>query len=115
MLSSLAVRFSGHRLTQARLAADMSQTDLAVAVRKASPRLKANPSDISRYESGKTTPGANVLAAIAKATGQEIDFFYEQGGDDDLEEEAAQVTDALIDRIVEKRLQKRLRELGVQQ
>lgn len=96
----------------------MSQTDLAVASRRQNSTLRVTASDISRYESEKTTPGANVLAAIAKSLRRDIEFFYESGGEDDIDEEAALqaarlVPEALVDRIVAKRVQQRLEELGV--
>lgn len=103
--------FSPKRFEQARLAANMSRGDLAHEIRLRA-KSKASERHVAGWEKGEYEPSGTVVAAVARATGKDIEFFYEQGGEDDLDEEAAQVTDALLDRLVEKRVQQRLRELG---
>lgn len=83
------MKFSRHRFVKARLEAGLSQGDLAFRARQHNPDLKPDAAAISNYETGKHTPSANMLAAVAQATGRDIEFFYESGGEDDLEEEAA--------------------------
>lgn len=119
MLRFPTMNFSAARMLDARLAANLSRGDLAHRVRTISgDAIKADSSTIRRWEKGLNEPGASAVGCIAKATGKDIEFFYESGGDDELDEEAALqsarlVPEALVERIVEKRVQQRLRELGV--
>lgn len=78
------------RIEKARLAANMSHADLAFAVRQATAgRLKPTEKSIRNWIKGKDAGGNNpregVIAAIAAATGQSIEFFYEVDADDDEE------------------------------
>ena len=71
------VTVSGDRIYQARLAANMSRSDLAYEIRRLSKgRHRTEPSLIGRWETGQNTPSANLLPLIAKATGKSMDFFY---------------------------------------
>jgi len=76
------MKFSGARVTEARVGAGLSKSDLAFAVRRLNPDLRPDASAISKIERGDHEPKANLLAAIATATGRDIDFFYEAEGDD---------------------------------
>ncbi len=60
----------GERLKQARLAAGMSQRELA----KLAEPLSAMA--ISRYENGHDTPGSEVLLRLAKALGLRFEYFF---------------------------------------
>lgn len=83
--------FSRKQLTQARLAASMTQDDLAFALRRVTRGdLKTNAQAISKWERGKHTPTSEAVAAIAAATGQEIGFFYEDNGNGEDDEEEAE-------------------------
>jgi transcriptional regulator with XRE-family HTH domain len=74
--------FSGARLRQARLAANMSQADLSRAIGKAE-------INVGRWERGEHEPRGESVALIATATGKDIEFFYVESEEDDDEEEAA--------------------------
>lgn len=120
MLRFPIVKFNPSRVLDARLAANLSRGDLAHRVRTlSSDSIKSDSGTIRRWEKGLNEPSASAVACIAKATGKDIEFFYEQGGDDELEEEAAlrratqELGQATLDRLVEKKVEQRLRELGV--
>jgi transcriptional regulator with XRE-family HTH domain len=67
-----------------------SQESLAWRVREASKgTLTPAPTDISRYERGVHAPRMAMLAAIAKATGKDIEFFLNESEEADDDEEAA--------------------------
>lgn len=91
------------RIYQARLAADMSRTDLAHAIRiHTNGAIKASERSVRRWEKGEHAPSDGVIPAIAQATGKDIDFFYEQNGDgssDDEDESSMHLTvgDMVID------------------
>lgn len=73
------MRVIGERIYQARLAADMSRADLAVAIRRlTSDRIKANERGVRRWEKEERNiqPSAAAVAAIAAATGKSIAYFY---------------------------------------
>jgi transcriptional regulator with XRE-family HTH domain len=76
------MRFAGRRVTEAREAAGLSKTDLAFRVRRLNHELRPDASAISKIERDLHDPSANLVAAIAQATGQDIDFFYEAEGED---------------------------------
>lgn len=81
--------FNPKRIESARLRADMSHADLAYEVRRVtSGRLKPTEQSIRRWIGGRHVPREGVIAAIAVATGQSIEFFYELNPDDDDEDEA---------------------------
>ena len=63
---------SGVRIREARLTAGMSRTQLAHAI-------VTSERNIVRWETDRNTPRAEHLAAIAKATGRDMEFFYSEG------------------------------------
>lgn len=66
----------GERIREARLSKDMTQDDLAHAVRRVSNGdVSPAATEISRYERGRHKPRADTLAAIAKATDRDISYF----------------------------------------
>ena len=68
------------KIMEARLKADMSRADLAHAIRKATGNeLKASERGVRGWERDEYAPSAAAIAAIAKATGNEIEFFYANG------------------------------------
>lgn len=85
----------------------MSQGDLAIAVRAANPGLRPDGSAVSKIERGLSTPSANFVAALATATGHEIEFFYEAEGEDG---EAVDELEAALIRRVAAAAQQRLGE-----
>lgn len=105
------------RIDRARLAANMSHADLAFAVRHVTDgRLKPTEKSIRSWIKGKTagghTPREGAIAAIAAATGQSIEFFYEADSADD-EEDARLLRDlALLPADLRQRLLERLERAG---
>lgn len=80
------------RIEKARLRANMSQTDLAFAIRRVTDgRLKPSDQTIRRWERGKHLPREGAIVAIAAATETDVSYFYEADSDDD--EEAALLRD----------------------
>lgn len=80
----------GLKIRTARLAKGMSQDDLAFAARRVTNgALTPAASDISRYERGKHMPRAEMVAAIAKATGHDLEFFLAESEESEPDEEAA--------------------------
>lgn len=63
-----ASKFSGARIRQARHAAGLTQAALAVAA-------GTRERNIIRWENDQHSPRFEHVAAIAKATGKEIEFF----------------------------------------
>jgi len=60
----------GSRIQFYRRLRDLSQRELAS-------RLRMAPSQLSRYENGRTQPGLAVLTRIARALGVSVsDFFF---------------------------------------
>lgn len=53
-----------------RLAAGLSQSDLAAKIREIDPLLKTSATLISRWECGDRTPDAHSMAALNKALGR---------------------------------------------
>ncbi|MCR4340087.1 MAG: helix-turn-helix domain-containing protein [Gemmatimonadaceae bacterium] len=87
------LRFSPKQLETARLGADMSREDLAFESRQFTAK-KVSARSIRGYEKGEYVPGSDVLAALAKATGRDIEFFYANGS----EQEAALSGDTFRER-----------------
>ena len=84
------IKFSPHRFSQARLAANMSHGDFAYKIRELSHNnLKPDASSISDYENGRNVPSGDALPIIAEALGKSIEFFYTSGADEEDEEVAA--------------------------
>lgn len=78
------------KIRQARLTRDMSQDDLAYAIRRVTDgKLTPATTDISRYERDRHAPRAEMVAAIAKATGHDLEFFLAESDEADPDEEAA--------------------------
>lgn len=63
-----AMCFQRHRLRKARLAAGMSQEQLARVI-------NTSERNIRRWESGSNQPRFESVAALAEATGRDVDFF----------------------------------------
>lgn len=76
------------RIYQARLAAGMTQDDLAHRIRVlSSDRIRTTASRLSRWENGTNSPHAEAVPVIAAATKVTLDYLY--GSDDDEEESEA--------------------------
>jgi transcriptional regulator with XRE-family HTH domain len=73
-------RVSGERIRLARQTKRWTQNDLAH-------QLGVEQGHVSRWERGRVAPGARSLAAIAEATGRDIEFFL-TGADAEDEDEA---------------------------
>lgn len=71
----------------------MSRADLAHAIRK-STELKASERGVRGWERDEYAPSAAAVAAIAQATGRDIEFFYANGD----EQEAALPGDTFRER-----------------
>lgn len=87
------------RINQARLAAAMSQADVAYRLRQHG--HKATERSIRRWESGQHAPHANVVPILAEALGISIGSLYEQSEDDDEDDEVVvlrRIAHQLIDR-----------------
>lgn len=104
-MSPLTQKFSGRRLAERRLAAGMSQSELA---RKAQMREQ----QINRWERGKNVPSADAVAVLARALDVGLDDLFESSPDGDAEDdEEADLLDAAhaLDRAGEYALADRLR------
>jgi transcriptional regulator with XRE-family HTH domain len=76
-------RFSPARMKEARLGAGFTHADLARQTGK-------SETNVGRWERGQHEPRGAAVAAIARATGHDIEFFYTEGeGDADDDAEAA--------------------------
>lgn len=74
-------RFNPARMKQARLGAGFTHSDLARQIGK-------SETNVGRWERGQHEPRGEAVAAIARATGHDIEFFYTEGdgeADDDAE------------------------------
>lgn len=60
----------GQRISEARLEAGLTQTQLAQAI-------STSERNISRWETGRNSPRLPHLLAIAQATGKEVGWFLE--------------------------------------
>jgi transcriptional regulator with XRE-family HTH domain len=77
------------RIEQARLRANMSRADLAYAIRRVTNgQIKATDRGVLRWEKGENAPRDGVVVAIAKVTGNPIEFFYTSDAEDAVFEEA---------------------------
>jgi transcriptional regulator with XRE-family HTH domain len=88
--------FLARQITRAR--GHITQEDLAYRVREVTGgKLTPAATDISRYERAVHAPRMAMLAAIAKATGRDIEFFLTEADEDEDEESAlrALATNAL--------------------
>lgn len=77
-----ATRVNGSKIREARLASGMSQTQLAR-------KIGTTEKNISRWENTLNQPRLASVAAIAQATGHDIDFFLTESSEDDDEESSA--------------------------
>lgn len=93
-------RIDGSRIKQARLTAGMTQSQLARSI-------NTSERNIARWENGPNQPRVSSVAAIAKATGQTIDYFLSPNGSDDDDEESEAVT---LDDYLRLRIRQLLRE-----
>lgn len=84
-MKQLAVTVNGGKIKEARLAADMSQAQLARAI-------GSTEKNIQRWENDRNQPRVSSVALIAKATGHEIDFFLIASSEAEDDEEAAGMT-----------------------
>jgi len=79
------------RINRARLAAKMTQADVAYRLRERG--HKANERSVRRWEGGEHAPHANVVPDLAAVLGFSIEDLYQQNGgssgDDEDEDEAA--------------------------
>jgi transcriptional regulator with XRE-family HTH domain len=73
---------NGERIREARLVAGLSQAQLAR-------KLRTTEKNVSRWEGGENEPRIGALAAIARATGRDLDFFLTGSSEADEDEEAA--------------------------
>lgn len=73
---------NGSRIREARLTAGMTQAQLARAI-------VSTERNIIRWENNQNQPRIESVAAIAKATGRDLDFFLTGSSEADDEEEAA--------------------------
>lgn len=86
------VRVQGSRIREARLSAGLSQGQLAR-------RINTSERNIVRWETSKNQPRVESVAAIAEATGRDVDFFLTvsvPAADDDDEEDAAMTLDSFL-------------------
>lgn len=74
---------NGSRIRDARLSAGLSQSQLARVIR-------TSERNIARWENSQNQPRISSVAAIAQATGRDIDFFLTGSSEADDDEEAAQ-------------------------
>lgn len=81
----LRVNVNGKQIVAARLAARMSQAQLARTI-------GSTEKNISRWENGQNQPRLSSVAAIASATGHDIDFFLSGSTEGEDDEEAAALT-----------------------
>ena len=97
LVPAASLRVNGFRIKEARLAAGMSQSQLAQAIR-------TSERNIARWENTKTQPRVESVAAIAEATGREVDFFLSVNGadgsstgdEDDEESDGSMTLDAFL-------------------
>lgn len=107
-MSAAAVRVNGFRIREARLAAGMSQGQLAR-------HINTSERNIVRWETSKNQPRVESVAAIAEATGRDVDFFLTvdgassngSGGDEDDEESDGSMT---LDAFLRLRIRQIIRE-----
>jgi transcriptional regulator with XRE-family HTH domain len=69
------VTVSGERIRQARVKNGMRQLDLAH-------EIGVSERNVVRWENNHHAPRADTLAAIAKATGQDLAFFFGEDEED---------------------------------
>lgn len=96
----LRVNVNGKQIAAARLAGGMSQSQLARAI-------GSTEKNISRWENGQNQPRLASVAAIASATGHDIDFFLTGSTEGEDDEEAAAVT---LDEYLRLRVKQIMRE-----
>lgn len=75
-------RFNPGRMKEARLSAGFTHADLARETGK-------SETNVGRWERGQHEPRGESVAAIARATGHDIEFFYTEGDEEEDDAEAA--------------------------
>src|SRR5205085_2374743 len=73
---------SGVKIREARLTAGLTQSQLARAI-------KTTERNVARWEGGDNEPRVSHIAAIAHATGRDLDFFLTGSTEAEEDEEAA--------------------------
>jgi transcriptional regulator with XRE-family HTH domain len=73
-------RVSGNRIREARVTAGMSQSQLAG-------KIRTSEKNIRRWENETNAPRFDSVAAIAKATGRDLEFFLNES--EEADDEAA--------------------------
>lgn len=77
---SLTVRVNGRRIREARQSAGMTQAQLARSI-------ETTERNIIRWENSQNQPRVSSVAAIAKATGRDLDFFLTGSAEGEEEDE----------------------------
>lgn len=98
----LKVTVNGATIRNARLSSGMTQAQLARAI-------QTTERNIIRWENGQNQPRVASVAAIAKATGHDIDFFLTGSTESDEDEEAA-LQSMTLDEYLRVRIREILRE-----
>jgi transcriptional regulator with XRE-family HTH domain len=90
----IKMTISGPRIREARLGAGMTQAQLARSI-------QTPERNIIRWENDQNQPRVEHVAAIAKATGRDLDFFLTGSAeaDDELETSALSLDDYLRARV----------------
>ena len=98
---TLKALVNGPRIREARLSAGMSQAQLARAI-------ETTERNIIRWENSQNQPRVSSIAAIAGATGRDIDFFLTASAEDEDDEEIADMT---LDAYLRLRVRETVREV----
>lgn len=97
---ALNLHVRGSRIREARLAAGLTQAQLARAI-------ETTERNVIRWENDQNEPRVASVAAIARATGHDIDFFLAGSSEAEDDEEAAAMT---LDAYLRARVRAILRE-----
>lgn len=93
---AIGVRVNGQRIREARLGAGLTQAQLARTI-------ETTERNIIRWENAQNQPRVSSVAAIARATGRDLDFFLSASvaddADDDEESAALSLDDYLRVRV----------------
>lgn len=92
---------NGDRIKQARLASGMSQAQLARTIR-------STEKNISRWEQGRNQPRIENVAAIAAATGHDLEFFLTATSEEDEELDTMAALTRAVERAVSETVKKTL-------
>lgn len=94
------LQISGSRIREARLGAGLTQGQLARTI-------ETSERNVIRWENEQNQPRVESVAAIAKATGRDLDFFLTGSSESDDDEEAAALS---LDDYLRVRVRQILRE-----